>query len=119
MDGKTLAILLALLSGAAACHGLEPEEEDRLGAQTPLPPGLPEVDHLDVDRVEGRQACAVAVDGGVWCWRLDVPAAQREPEQIAGTRERVALSVSVAPRHACAYTVNGRLMCWRSGHPGP
>lgn len=66
---------------------------------------LPQVDSI---AGRGREFCAVAVDGGVWCWHAD--------DETLGTAVMVAVGpfeqVTVGWRSACALAANGVAQCW-------
>jgi hypothetical protein len=75
-------------------------------------------------RNERRNTCAVAVDGGTWCWGSNVfgesaqPAGVREvltPTRIAGLGP--AVEVDTGQNHTCARLADGTVWCW--GGSGP
>ena len=67
----------------------------------------------------GYHTCAVAADGGVWCWGYNghgtlgdgTTVASYVPIQVSGLSAS-AISISAGYEHTCALTAEGAVECW-------
>ena len=116
--------------GLAFCFGSNEDGQLGRGSVDREPHPIPElVDGLTDVRgiaVGGAFACALRVDGGVWCWGknqsgvigVSAEEAVRSlvPTPIVGLSD--AIEIEAGHSHACAVTEGGRLLCWGGNYRG-
>jgi alpha-tubulin suppressor-like RCC1 family protein len=90
----------------------------------PVLAALPDPPAKDISAGQGMHACAVLIDGTVWCWgrndfgqlgdgtRTD----RLVPTKVPGILSATAVSTGFT--HTCAVMVDGRISCWGDGSVG-